>query len=89
MDKDNQSLIRQDWKTFKESGLLWFINTILHTFGYAIAINVDNLTGEITDVYPARTKFRGFSEKSNTAGYIKVSKYLNDNIADLLKEAEE
>lgn len=42
-----------------------------------------------TGVYPARVKFRGFDEKSNTEGYINVSKYINDNSTELLKESRE
>lgn len=47
---------------------------ILHTFGWAICVVVDE--EGIVDVYPARVKYRGFSEKINTDGYIKVSKYM-------------
>ena len=68
--------------------MLWFINTILHAFGWAIAVEVDN-DGNITNAYPTRVKFRGFSEKSNTEGYINVSKYMVENAETLLKEAEE
>ena len=32
---------RKTWKEFRESGLLWFINTILHMFGWAIVVDVD------------------------------------------------
>lgn len=77
---------RVSWKEFKDNGMLWFVNTILHLFGYAIVYEIDN--EEIIDVYVARVSFRGFNEKSNSDGYIKVSKYLFENINDLLKEAE-
>lgn len=60
---------------------------ILHTFGWAIVINVND-DGEITDVYPARVKFRGFGEKENIEGYIKVSRYMKDNVTDLLEESK-
>ena len=73
------------WKEFKDSGMLWWINMILHTFGLAIVFDMKD--GEIKEVYPARVKFRGFGEKNNTEGYIKVAKYLNDNSEELLKEA--
>lgn len=86
----------KSWKEFRESGLLWFVNTILHTFGWAIVIEEvkypDGNGGqvvEITDVYPARVKFRGFAEEINTDGYKKVSKYLKDNVDELDKEANE
>lgn len=78
---------KKTWKEFRESGMLWWINMILHTFGWAIVCESEN--GNITDAYPARVKFRGFSEESNTKGYKNVSKYLNDNAAELLRESEE
>lgn len=78
---------KKTWKEFRESGFLWWINMILHTFGWAIVIDIDD-NGEITEAYPARVKFRGFGEKNNTEGYIKVSQYIKENISDLLEEAE-
>lgn len=77
----------KSWKEFRESGLFWFVNSILHTFGWAFVIEFNE--GEITRAYPARVKFRGFTEKINTDGYKKVSKYLKDNIEELEKEANE
>ena len=78
---------KKTWKEFRESGFLWWINMILHTFGWAIVVDIDD-NGEITNAYPARVKFRGFGEKNNTEGYIKVSQYMKENISDLLEEAE-
>lgn len=78
---------KKTWKEFRESGFLWWTNMILHTFGWAIVVDVND-NGEITNAYPARVKFRGFSEKNNTEGYIKVSQYMKENVSDLLEEAE-
>ncbi len=78
---------KKSWKQFRDSGFLWWINMILHTFGWAIVMDM-NKDGEITDVYPARVKFRGFDEKNNIEGYVKVSRYMKDNVANLLEEAE-
>lgn len=78
---------KKTWKEFRESGFLWWINMILHTFGWAIVVDIDD-KGEITAAYPARVKFRGFGEKNNTEGYIKVSQYMKENVSDLLEEAE-
>ena len=78
---------KKTWKEFRESGFLWWINMILHTFGWAIVVDIDD-NGEITDAYPARVKFRGFGEKNNTEGYIKLSQYMKENVSDLLEEAE-
>lgn len=78
---------KKTWREFRESGFLWWINMILHTFGWAIVVDIDD-NGEITDAYPARVKFRGFGEKNNTEGYIKVSQYMKENVSDLLEEPE-
>lgn len=84
---DNKSGLMDCGGGCYDSGLLWWINMILHTFGWAIALNV-NEEGEITDAFPARVKYRGFGEKENTDGYIRVSKYIKENVDDLVEEAE-
>ena len=78
---------KKSWKEFRDSGFLWWINMVLHTFGWAIVFEMEN--DEIIEIYPARVNFRGFNEKSNTDGYIKVSKYMRKNAEELLKESEE
>lgn len=83
-----QMIFRKTWKEFRDSGLFWWINMILHTFGWVITFTIDQETDEILDVFPARTKFRSFDEKSNTEGFKKVSRYLVDNSPELLLEAE-
>lgn len=85
----NKMVHKKSWEEFKDNGLLWFTNTILHMFGWSIVVEVDEETKSITDAYPARVKFRGFSEKSNTKGYRNVSKYLQENIDELVKEAND
>lgn len=79
---------KKTWKEFRESGLLWFVNSILHMFGWSIVVEIDD-NGDIINVYPARVKFRGFSEQLNTEGYQKVTKYIAENIDDLLEEVDE
>lgn len=76
---------KKKWREFRESGLLWLINCILHLFGWAIVFEIEN--EEIKEVYPARVTYRGFDEKSNSEGYIKVSQYLARNARDLEEEA--
>lgn len=78
---------KKTWKDFQESGLLWWINQILHTFGWAIALEADEY-GNIVDAYPARTKFRGFPCDTNDEGYKKVSKFMKDNAHQLFDEAQ-
>lgn len=80
-------ITKKSWKEFRETGLLWFINSILHLFGWAIVVEMDD--DKLIDVYPARVTFRGFDEASNTKGYTKISRYLYNEIDELLDEAEE
>lgn len=80
-------ITKKSWKEFRETGLLWFINSILHLFGWAIVVEMND--NELIDVYPARVKFRGFDEASNAKGYTKISRYLYEEIDELLDEAEE
>lgn len=79
---------KKSWEEFRDSGMFWWINMILHTFGWAITYKFDD-NGNIMEVYPARVKFRGFGEKNNTEGYIKVSQFMKENAESLLKESEE
>jgi hypothetical protein len=72
------------WNEFRSIGLLWWVNTILHIFGWAIIFEVDTEDyDKIIDVYPARTDFRGFAPEDNLEGYEKLTEYLNQNITDI------
>lgn len=78
---------KKTWDEFRETGLLWFINTILHLFGWAIVVEIEN--NKVVDAYPARVRFRGFSEEINSKGYKEITHYLNENINDLVKDVED
>lgn len=80
-------ITRTSWDDFRKNGLLWAVNSFLHLFGYAIVLEYED--GEIVGAYPARVKFRGFSEKDNTDGYIAVSKYMASNAGELLEETKD
>jgi hypothetical protein len=83
-------ITKKSWEEFQKTGLLWLINSILHLFGWAIVFEVyNNDPDNILNVYPARVKFRGFREESNDRGYKKITKYLKENIDDLISECEE
>lgn len=83
-----KTVTRKSWKEFRESGLLWFINSTLHLFGGAIVVEVDK-ENNVTNAWPAKVIFRGFDEKSTTEGYQKVTNYLADNIKELKDEVNE
>lgn len=78
---------KRTWSEFRNSGMLWFVNMILHTFGWAIVLDIDD-NDEVVGCFPARVKFRGFSEDVNTKGYIALSEYLQKNINNITDEAK-
>lgn len=81
-------ITKKSWEEFRENGLLFITNQFLHIFGYALVYEFDE-DNNISQVYPARVKFRGFGEKQIEEGYKKISKYMKDNSGQLEKEANE
>lgn len=85
-NKEEGNLELRTWSEFKEQGFLWFVNSILHVFGWAIATREDTNSEElIAQVY--RTKFRGFPEETNTRGYALIAEYMKNNADALYDEA--
>jgi len=80
---------KRDWNSFYNSGLLLIINQILHIFGWAIVFSFDDETKEIIEVYPARCKFRGFTEDVTSKSYKAVTHYMNENIKELLVDVKD
>ena len=81
--EENEYVKEITGREFRESGALWFVNSILHLFGMAITWNPD------TDELKASiVRFRGFKEELNDSGYKKLSNYLKDNIIDIEKECD-
>ena len=83
----NEMVNEKSWEEFRDAGFLWLINQTLHLFGWAIVVEMEN--GKISRAYPARVRYRGFSEKHNDMGYQKVSKYLKENIDEIENETHE
>ena len=80
-------LDRKSCEEFRSTGLLLFINQFLHIFGWVIV--VESKPGEKSIMYPARTKFRGFTDGEVSKAYIKISEYMNENSEDLVKESKD
>ncbi len=80
-------LEQKGWEEFRSAGLLWWINRGLHLFGWVIVCSYDSDSGELTEVYPARCKYRGFAAEDEEAGFIALSRHIKDNAEELLKEA--
>lgn len=77
---------KKSWKEFRENGLLLLTNQFLHIFGYSLVYEMDK-EGNILNCYPARVKFRGFSNKDTSKAYQLVSKYMKENAEELEKES--
>ena len=76
-----------NWKEFRETGLLWWINRQLHLFGWSICVEVDQ--GKITRVFPAKNECRGFSQEIETMGFAMLSSYLSEISEDLSSKCDE
>lgn len=79
-------LVERSFEEFRDSGLLWFVNRILHTFGWALTY-IEEEDGTISRWYPARVTYRGFSEQTEDEGFARIAKYMADNATILYKEA--
>lgn len=73
---------------FRATGLLLYINFILHAFGWAFVIEVDE-NNEVTKCYPARVKFRGFDEQSTSEEHEKIANYLAENAPNFPEEIKD
>lgn len=85
----SNQITKKTWEEFRGAGLLWLINTTLHVFGWAIVFEFEEGSSQVSNVYPARVKFRGFSEEANDENLVKVTEYMVKNAQDLLNDLEE
>jgi len=76
---------RSSWKQFRQAGMLWWVNRILHIFGWALVVDL-NKDGSIVGVYPAKCRYRGFCEKVEGEGYKKVTRYMQKHIKSLMRD---
>lgn len=80
-----QNVERKTWKELKDTKLLWWINRSLHLFGWAIAV-VEESDGTISDCFPIRVSYRGFSEEVEEEGFKELTNYLFCNVGKLVKD---
>lgn len=65
------------------------MNRTLHLFGWAICIEINEVSEgveEITRAYPARTLFRGFDADTEDKNFKRLTGYLKQNIVALEEE---
>lgn len=78
---------KKTWEEFHNTWLLFFINSFLHIFGWAICLDFKD--DKVIGVYPSRCKFRGFDNEIVSSSYIKLSEWMKDNADKLYEEATE
>lgn len=83
-----EMLIEKSWGEFRETGLFWIVNTLLQIFGWSLVYDYDHKAKEITRVYPARTKYRGFDTDVQDAAHRMIARYMAENAQELKKETE-
>lgn len=76
------------WRIELSCGMIWLANRFLHIFGWCL-VCVLEADDSISRVYPARTKFRGFSEDIEEKGFKQITEYMKDNVDSLIKEVAE
>jgi len=81
----------KSWDEFRKTGLFMFVNTILHAFGWALCVEVENYKelGEcapVTKCYPVRVRFRGFSEIDQEEMHTRIANHLADQAPNFPEE---
>jgi len=79
---------KKSWEEFRSTGLVLFVNFILHIFGWVLAFEIDK-DEKVLSVFPARcNKFRGFNSDDIEESYKKITEYIYNNSAELLLETK-
>lgn len=81
-------IAKKTWDEFRATGLGLFINSILHAFGWSLVVELDRDSRKVIDCYPARVKFRGFSEADIEESHARIGKYIKENAEQLAEEAQ-
>jgi len=80
-------ITKKSWDLFKREGMLWWVNRILHVFGWAIVVFENR--GKIIEVYPARIRFRGYCEDVESEEFRKITQAMKKNADRLYEEVKE
>lgn len=82
---DGWQPVEKSWDEFRNTGLVQITNQFLHIFGWALTYAKD---GDELRIFPARVRFRGFDEGSQTRAYEKLQKYMIENSETLYNESD-
>lgn len=61
------------WANFRNTGLLWFINRMLHVWGIAIEYEMDG--DRVISVRPELVDYLGFDRETEVSGFLKLRGY--------------
>ena len=86
MSSKKEMIEKRSWAEFHNAGLLWWVNRALHLFGWALVAETDK--GEITNVYPACCRFRGFSAEVEDDGFKKLTNHLSERWPEIEEDVE-
>ena len=78
---------KRTWQEFRDSKLLWWANRLLQTFGWSLIAVVEK--SKVVDVYPARVKFRGYSEDIDNSGFVGIVDYVVKNSDELKNDIQD
>lgn len=83
----NEPMIeRKSWEEFRAAGLLWWVNSLLHLFGWSIVVERGDDGQTIRDAYPAHCKFRGFDSKNNDKGFKRLTMHIQESTERMLRD---
>jgi hypothetical protein len=83
-----KGLRRISWEDLRATGALLVVNQILHTYGLALTVQVEE-DGSISDAYPTRCRLRGFPQPYQDEEYSKLARYLAANAEQLVEDTEQ
>ena len=87
MSKNKEMIEKRSWAEFQDAGLIWWVNRALHLFGWALVLRHGE-NGQITDAYPARCRFRGFTSEVEDAGFQQLTKHLSERWSEIEEDVE-
>ncbi len=77
-----------NWAEFTAAGLLWWVNRMLHLFGWSIVVMTDG-EGRVAGAYPARTTWRGFTPELDAKGFCALTDHMAANVVELQRQVRD
>ena len=81
------SIEERSWEEFQETGMLWWVNRILHLFGWCIVVEMDE-KGKVGKAYPARCNYRGFPRDAEESGFARLTEHLHTEMPKMIRDTK-